>query len=113
MTRQLDIVDKIAMYVGGGLMVLAIPVMGILTTITGSMAPLYAYKAGEETGHVLAPSLAPEGAEIVSSPLVDPNLRAAMVLLALLVWGGCAVYKLYGGKMAASGERSTVAGTAD
>jgi hypothetical protein len=113
MTHDLNLVDKIAMYVGGGLMILAIPVMGILTTLAGSMAPLYSYKAGEETGTVLAPSMAPEGAEIVTSPLFDPNLRAMLILGALVVWGLCGIYKLYGGEPATSDSQSSVPGTAD
>jgi hypothetical protein len=95
MSTELDLADRIAMYVGGGLLVLAIPVMGLATTLAGSTTPLYVYETADGSGQVLAPALAPEGAEIVSAPLVDPNLRAALVLAALAVWAAYAVYRLF------------------
>jgi multisubunit Na+/H+ antiporter MnhB subunit len=113
MTDEIDIADRIAMYVGGGLILLAIPVMGLVNTLAGSMAPLYAYEAGEKTGLVYAPAAAPEGAEIVTSPLFDPHLRAGLVALGLLTWAGLGVYKLVAGEPGSTTTRTTTAGTAD
>lgn len=95
MTQTTDLADKIAMWIGGGLIVLALPVMGLIVTLTGSMSPLYAYKAGEETGTVLAPALAPEGAEIVTSPLFSPNMRAWLIAIGLTIWGLYAIYRVF------------------
>ena len=98
-TDTLDLADKITMYVGGGLMLLAIPVMGILNLLAGAESPLYVYElttAGETTtGEALAPALAPEGAAIVHSPLFDPTLRAYIIALGLLVFGLYFVYRLF------------------
>jgi hypothetical protein len=94
MSTELDAADRIAMYVGGGLLLLAIPVAGLATTLAGSTTALYVYETADGSGQVLAPALAPEGAEIVSAPLVDPNLRATLALLGLLVWGVYAAYRL-------------------
>lgn len=113
MTDELDLADRIAMYLGGGLIVLAIPVMGIVNTLAGSLAPLYAYEAGEQSGLVYAPSMAPEGAEIVTSPIFDPNVRAGLVALGLLIWAGFAVYKLVAGEPGTAARRTTTAGAAD
>jgi multisubunit Na+/H+ antiporter MnhB subunit len=101
MSTDLDLADRIAMYVGGGLLLLAIPVAGLVTTLAGSTTPLYVYETADGSGQVLAPALAPDGAEVVSAPLVDPNLRATLVLAGLLVWGAYGAYRL---ATAAAGE---------
>lgn len=104
------------MYVGGGLLVLAIPVMGIVEVLAGNASPLYTYEVtqgGETTtGNVLAPALAPEGAEIVGSPVFDPNLRATLVALGLVVFGLFAIYRLIDHR-ATETESRTRATTAD
>lgn len=112
---QFDVVDRIAMYLSGGLLVLAIPVMGTIEMLAGNEAPMYAYEVtegGETTGgYALDPSLAPEGAEIISSPVFDPNLRAYLVVAALAVLALAAIYnvaKAAGGD-APSGEAATPA----
>lgn len=95
---QFDFVDRILMYLSGGLLVLAIPVMGTIEMLAGNSAPMYAYEvtqSGETTsGYALNPSLAPEGAEIVSSPVFDPNLRAYLVVAALAMLAVAAIYNV-------------------
>ena len=89
---NLSSMDKLAMYIGGALIVLAIPVMGTIVMLAGSMSPLYTYSTGDGTGTTLAPSMAPEGAEIVASPVIDPILRGYLILagFALLMLAGIA-----------------------
>ncbi|MFB6101126.1 MAG: hypothetical protein ABEJ73_01000 [Haloplanus sp.] len=98
-TTTLDLADKIAMYVGGGLVVLGVVVLGIINVLAGAESPLYAYEVTQNgeptTGHALAPGMAPEGAEIIHSPLFDPNLRAYIIALGLIIFGLYAVYRLF------------------
>lgn len=93
--NEIDTMDRIAMYIGGGLILLALPVMGFIVVIAGSASPLYTYQAGDTTGRVLAPSLAPEGATIVTSPIFDPILRGYIVLLGLVIFALFGIYKLF------------------
>lgn len=113
---QLDVADRLAMYVGGGLIMLGIPVTGILNVLAGAESPLFTYevtKGGETTtGQVLAPALAPEGASIIHSPLIGPNARAYLVALGLLVFGLYGVYRLADHREK-GGERTERAATAD
>lgn len=94
------VVDKITMAIGGALLLIAIPIMGIINVVAGSETPLYVYEltqGGETTtGQVIATELAPEGASIIHSPPFDPNMRAILVALALTVFGLFAVYRLVG-----------------
>ncbi|MFB6082083.1 MAG: hypothetical protein ABEJ67_04595 [Halanaeroarchaeum sp.] len=92
---ELNTMDRIAMYLGGGLLVLALPVMGTIVILAGSMSPLYTYSQGDSTGYALAPGMAPEGAQIVSSPIFDPILRGYIVLIGLVIFMLLAVYKLF------------------
>lgn len=92
---NLSTMDKLAMYLGGGLLVLAIPVMGTIVILAGSMSPLYSYEAGEQSGYVLAPAMAPEGAQIVSSPIFDPVLRGYLILAGLIILMLLGVSKLF------------------
>lgn len=96
--NELDLADKLAMGIGGGLIILAIPVMGFLTTITGSMSAFYEYKVvegGEEVVKQGVGAAIPQGAEIVNAPLFAPNLRAGLVFLGLLVFALYGVYKVF------------------
>ncbi|APW98678.1 hypothetical protein CHINAEXTREME_13210 [Halobiforma lacisalsi AJ5] len=77
MTTTTDVVDRIAMGLGGGLMLLGIVVMGLINDLAG--AP-----------HV---PVEEEGA-IVATPVVSPDLRAYLIALGLLVWFVYGVYKL-------------------
>jgi len=98
-TTQLDYADRIAMYIGGGLLVLAIPVMGVLNLLAGNESPLYTYKVtsggATTTGHALAPDLAPKGATIVASPLFDPNLRAYIAAAGMIIFAAYFLYRLF------------------
>ncbi|MFB6155625.1 MAG: hypothetical protein ABEJ22_06990 [Haloferacaceae archaeon] len=96
---EFDLADRIAMYLGGGLLLLAIPVMGVLNILAGAESPMYAYEVtqgGETTtGHALTRALAPDGATIVHSPLFAPNLRAYIAALGLIIVGAYFVYRLF------------------
>lgn len=114
----LDIVDKATMIVGGGLILLAIPVLGFLTTIAGSMSPLYKYQVTNEAGetvvkHGLEQSI-PEGATILTDPLVDPMTRAWIVFFGLAIFALYGVYRVVIDRKTAaaetSGRRTTTTG---
>ncbi|MFC6718169.1 hypothetical protein ACFQGT_11070 [Natrialbaceae archaeon GCM10025810] len=69
--------DRIAMLLGGGLVLLGTVVLGLLNTLAGAPAlPV------EEDG------------AIVAEPLVSPDLRAYVIALGLLIWLLFAIYKL-------------------
>lgn len=113
---NLDLADKLAMGIGGGLIILAIPVMGFLTTITGSMSPFYQYKVMENGEAVVKQGVAasiPQGAEIVNAPLFSPSLRAWLVFLGLLVFALYGVYKAFSGAAEEPTEQRTYAPTED
>lgn len=87
--------DKLAMAVGGGLMLLGIVVLGFIELLDG--APYGAAPLTNDAG------------EIVASPLVDPNIRTGLVILGLLVlllWG---LYRMVQPTMAAGEARREVA----
>lgn len=74
----LTVADRIAMLVGGGLMILGIVVLGFINTILG--APT---------------TVVMEDGQIVAEPAISPEIRAMIVALGLLVWLGYVVYKLF------------------
>lgn len=117
MATNIDLADRIAMYLGGGLVMLGIVVLGIVNLVAGYESPMYAYEVTQNgqatTGHALSPALAPEGATIVHSPLVDPNLRAYIVALGLIVFGLYAAYRLFVHDGAPLTERSAPADSGD
>lgn len=92
---DLTTADKIAMYVGGGLVVLGVAVIGFLEMLLGATHPV--------TG---------EG-QIVHEAIVPVDVRAGIVLLGLLIWGLVAIYKVVGGTAATEPARTTDPGTAD
>ena len=116
MNDNLDLADKLAMGIGGGLIILAIPVMGFITTITGSLSPLYKYevmKNGEAVvQHGVGPAI-PDGATILTAPLFAPNMRAWLVLVGLLVFAIYGVYKAFSGAAEEPTEQRTYAPTED
>lgn len=87
-------VEKAVMLVVGALVVVAMPVLGLIVTLGGSMSPMYSWAQGDSSGYALSPAGAPEGAEIVASPLIGPNARAMLIAVALVLLGLLAVYKL-------------------
>lgn len=87
--------DKLAMAVGGALMLLGVVVLGIVEIL-----------GGEPYG---AAPITNDAGEIVASPLVDPNIRTGLVILGLLVlllWG---LYRMVQPTMATGEARRDVA----
>ena len=73
-------IDRIAMLVSTGLMLLGIVVLGIVELLDG--APFGAAPLTNDAG------------EVIATPLVDPNIRTGLVVLGiavLLIWG---IYKV-------------------
>lgn len=87
-------VDRAVMLAGGALVLIAMPILGILVTLSGSMSPMVAWAKGDSSGHALAASGIPDGAHVVSSPFIGPNARAALVVLAVVLFGLLALYKV-------------------
>lgn len=63
---QLDTMDTLAMYLGGGLIILGIPVLGFILTITGA-----------------------------ENPAFDPIIRGYLTLIGFLLFAVLGVYKLF------------------
>ena len=76
---ELTTADKLAMYGGGGLVVLGVVVIGLLEILIGSPHPVDS-----------------EGA-IVHEALVPIEVRSYIILLGLLILGLVAVYKFVAG----------------
>ena len=94
-TEPIDTVEKAVMLVVGALVVIAMPVLGLLVTVTGSMSPMLTYTQGDSSGHALAAGGVPDGATIVNTPIIGPNARAMLIAAALVLLGFLAVYKLF------------------
>ncbi|MFB6266142.1 MAG: hypothetical protein ABEI31_00675 [Halodesulfurarchaeum sp.] len=88
-------VEKAVMLVVGALMVIAFPLIGFIVTVAGSMSPMITYSQGDSTGHALSRAGVPDGAQIVSSPLVGPNLRAYLIAIGLVLFGLLAIYLVF------------------
>jgi hypothetical protein len=73
---ELTTADKIAMYVGGGLVVLGTVGIGLVEMIAGSPHPV----SGE--------------GQIVHEALVPLEIRSYIILVGLLIWGLYAIYKV-------------------
>ncbi|MFW6458712.1 MAG: hypothetical protein ACOCY6_04785 [Halodesulfurarchaeum sp.] len=76
------------------LVLIALPLTGLLSIFSGSMSGMVEYTADGETGYALAQSAVPEAADITAIPLIGINTRAWLLLLALVLLGGLAVYRL-------------------
>jgi len=76
--NELTIPDKIAMYVGGGLIVLGTVIIGLLEMLFGSGHPV----SGE--------------GQIQHEALVPLEIRSYIIIAGLLIWGLYAVYKVLG-----------------
>jgi hypothetical protein len=72
---DLTMADKIAMYGGGGLVVVGVVVIGLLDMLLGAGHPVDS-----------------EGA-IEHDAVVPIDVRAGIILLGLVIWGLVAVYK--------------------
>ncbi|WP_225336307.1 hypothetical protein [Halomicrobium urmianum] len=75
---ELNTTDKVAAYVGGGLIVLGAVVIGLLEMIAGSPHPV--------TG---------EG-QIEHEALIPLEIRSYIIILGLLIWAVYAIYKVIG-----------------
>jgi hypothetical protein len=84
--HTLTTADKVAMYVGGGLVLLGTFVVGFLEMFLGA-------------GH----SVTGEG-QIVHDALVPLEVRSYITMAGLLVWGLYAVSKLFGTQPATAGR---------
>lgn len=73
---ELNIVDKFAMSVGGGLVVLGVVVIGLLEMAVGSTHPV----SGE--------------GQIVHEALVPIEIRSYIIITGLVIWGVYAVYRV-------------------
>jgi hypothetical protein len=76
MKSTIDTIDKAAMALSGGLMLLGIVVLGFVELLDG--APYGAAPVTNDAG------------EVVATPMVDPALRTGLVLMGmavLLAWG--------------------------
>ncbi|MEF8789788.1 MAG: hypothetical protein V5A61_06645 [Haloarculaceae archaeon] len=73
---ELTTADRIAMYGGGGLVLLGVVGIGLLEMLLGSPHPV----SGE--------------GQIVHEALVPLEVRSYIILLGLLIWGVYAVYKV-------------------
>jgi hypothetical protein len=77
MQQHTTVIDKAAMALSGGLMLLGVVVLGIVEIL-----------AGKPYGAV---PLTNDAGEVIATPMVDPTLRTGLVLAGLLVLA------LYGG----------------
>jgi hypothetical protein len=75
-----DIIDKAAMALSAGLMLLGIVGMGILELLVG--APYSPVPITNEAG------------EVVATPLISPQIRTGVVLAGIAVLGLYAAYKI-------------------
>ena len=73
---ELNTIDTIAAYLGGGLVVLGVVGIGLLEIVAGSPHPV----SGE--------------GQIVHEALVPLEVRSYIILLGLLVWAAYAVYRV-------------------
>ncbi len=93
---DLSMADKVALYVGGGLLVIGVVVIGILEMAIGASHPV----SGE--------------GQIVHEALIPIKVRSYIILAGLLVWGLYAVYKvLAGGPTGGTGAQSGAGASGD
>ena len=87
--NMLTTADRIAMYVGGGLLLIGTVGVGLLEVLAGTPHPV--------TGD----------GQIVHEALVPLEIRSYVILLGLLIWGLYAVYRVVA-TSPASGPRRTI-----
>jgi hypothetical protein len=73
---ELSLADRLALYVGGGLIVFGVVVIGLVEMVAGSSHPV----SGE--------------GQIVHEALVDIQLRSYIIIAGLVIWGLYAVLKV-------------------
>lgn len=80
MQQHTTVIDKAAMALSGGLMLLGVVVLGIVEILAGK--PYSAVPLTNDAG------------EIVATPMIDPTLRTGLVLAGLLVLTLYGLYRL-------------------
>ncbi|AEM57042.1 hypothetical protein HISP_07315 [Haloarcula hispanica N601] len=80
MQQHTTVIDKAAMALSGGLMLLGVVVLGIVEILAGKP-----YSAAPLTN---------DAGEIIATPMIDPTLRTGLVLAGLLVLALYALYRL-------------------
>ncbi|MFQ3294146.1 MAG: hypothetical protein ACI9EZ_000078 [Halobacteriales archaeon] len=86
---ELNTIDKLAMYIGTGLVLLGTAVIGLVEMLIGSTHPV--------TG---------EG-QIVHESLVPVDIRSYIIILGLVIWGLYAIYKVLSGTPPSGRETTT------
>lgn len=87
---ELTTADRIAMYGGGGLVILGTLGIGLLEMVAGSPHPV----SGD--------------GQIVHEALVPIEIRSYIILAGFLIWGAYAVYKLAAGRGPSDTTRSSI-----
>ena len=77
-SNDVDLADRLAIALSGGLLLLGVVVTGLIETLDG--APRGAAPVTNDAG------------EVIAQPTIDPNVRTVLVVAALLV---LLVYALY------------------
>lgn len=88
---ELTTIDKLAMYVGTGLVLLGTAGIGLLEMLFGSTHPV----SGE--------------GQIVHDSLIPIDIRSYIIILGLVIWGLYAIYRVFSGTPP-SGREPTTAG---
>ncbi|AKH98111.1 hypothetical protein [Halanaeroarchaeum sulfurireducens] len=104
MEEHISPVERVGMLLIGALVVIAMPVLGLLVTVTGSMSAMVSYTTGDGAGHALTTGAIPDGATVTAAPVVEPNLRAIILSVALVLLGFLAIYRL----LSVSGSKPVV-----
>ncbi|MFW6383990.1 MAG: hypothetical protein ACOCZC_01165 [Halodesulfurarchaeum sp.] len=86
--------ERVGMIVINALVLVALPLTGLLSIFGGSMSGMVEYVEDGEAGYALAQSGVPDAAEITATPIVGINTRAWLLLVAIVVLGLLAVYRL-------------------
>jgi hypothetical protein len=94
-----DTIDKLAMYVSGGLLLLATVGTGLIETVTGKP-----YVPAAQTN---------DAGQVIAQPTVDPSIRTGMVVAAMLVLLLYAGYKLATPTEGATDATTQTASTTD
>lgn len=76
-----SMVDRFAMAAGGGLILISTVLIGLFEILAGNSVPMYVGKGGKT-------ALSAGALETVTSaPVIEPNLRAGVLVLGLIILG--------------------------
>lgn len=90
--------DKLAMALGGGLILLGTAVLGFFETVIGNPSAI---------------PITNDAGEVVATTTFDPSLRASIIALGLIVWLLYALYKVVGAVGSSSAPTDVSPGRAD